>query len=322
MLSISNLIKIKSILMRSFFGRLIIKIYHYVFAIPLVKINAYRYKFIKGKLKNVKFYTIDDTFSMLVNDQKTLCRFGDGEISWIFRDSKGYFGQENSLELSSRLSNILSAENDKILIGIPDFFGDMEGKYTKKRIESRNAHLAKYYKRWMGLVRDENLYVDALITRVYNGRKSGEFNEIFAKWKNVWKEKNVIIVEGEETRFGVGNDLLSSALSVKRIIAPAENAFDKYEEILSVTKKYVSEDILVLISLGPTATVLAYDLGSAGYQSIDIGHLDIEYEWYQAKANKKQAIPGKYVNEAGGASNIEISADILSIYKSEIIEFV
>jgi len=30
--------------------------------------------------------------------------------------------------------------------------------------------------------------------------------------------------------------------------------------------------------LGPTTTVLAYDLYKNGYQAIDIGHVDLEHE--------------------------------------------
>ena len=37
----------------------------------------------------------------------------------------------------------------------------------------------------------------------------------------------------------------------------------------------------VLIALGQTATVLAYDLSEAGLQAIDPGHVDVEYEWYR-----------------------------------------
>jgi hypothetical protein len=37
-------------------------------------------------------------------------------------------------------------------------------------------------------------------------------------------------------------------------------------------------DKLILIALGPTATVLAYDLAKKGYQAIDIGHLPSCYE--------------------------------------------
>lgn len=42
-----------------------------------------------------------------------------------------------------------------------------------------------------------------------------------------------------------------------------------------------------MISLGPTATVLAYDLFKAGYQAIDFGHVDVEYEWWRMGAHKK-----------------------------------
>ena len=34
-----------------------------------------------------------------------------------------------------------------------------------------------------------------------------------------------------------------------------------------------------------------------GFQAIDIGHLDIEYEWFLSHANKKTRVENKYVNE-------------------------
>ena len=52
--------------------------------------------------------------------------------------------------------------------------------------------------------------------------------------------------------------------------------------------------------MGPTATALAYDLYKLGYQAIDVGHIDIEYEWYLRKAREKINIKNKFVNEAGG----------------------
>ena len=48
-----------------------------------------------------------------------------------------------------------------------------------------------------------------------------------------------------------------------------------------------STDSIILIALGPTATVLAYDLSKRGYQAIDVGHIDIEYEWFLNNASKK-----------------------------------
>ena len=55
-----------------------------------------------------------------------------------------------------------------------------------------------------------------------------------------------------------------------------------------------------MIALGPAATVLSYDLAKAGYHALDIGHLDIEYEWFLRKATKKINIEDKWVNEVPG----------------------
>lgn len=319
--NMTTIIKIKRQLTRTIVGRTLIKIYHYMIAIPLDKIYSIKYYFIKNNFKHIKFYPDEDTFEMIKNEKKSLCRFGDGEISWIYQESKGYFGQENSKELSDRLRSILSSENKNILIGIPDFFGTMD-HYTQKHRESRNTHLAKYYKRWMELLDSDRIYVDALLTRVYYGRIDKRSEYMFKKWKSIWEDKKIIIIEGSQTRFGVGNDLLSNVHSIRRIIAPAENAFQKYNEILNISKENITEDVLFLISLGPTATVLAYDIGIYGGQAIDIGHLDIEYEWFLSGTNKKKPVIGKYVNEAGGAPNNEMPKTILNQYKSEIIKFV
>ncbi len=56
---------------------------------------------------------------------------------------------------------------------------------------------------------------------------------------------------------------------------------------------------LVLISLGPTATVLSYDISKHGIRCIDTGHIDIEYEWMCSSAQNKVAVNRKNVNEAG-----------------------
>lgn len=313
------LIKIKQKLLRSTTGRFTIKIYHYLIAIPIAKLYSLKFYLIKKSFKEINFYSFEKTIELLTNGKKSLCRYGDGEISWIYMDSNGYFGQENSKELSNRLRDILISDDESLLIGIPNFFGSME-QYSKRRIVSRNVHLGKYYKKWMALIKENKFYADALITRVYNGRIDGKSEYIFNLWKNVWKDKEIIIIEGEKTRFGVGNDLMENALDVKRIIAPAENAFSCYDKICDSAKKYIRLNVLFIIALGPTATVLAYDIAKLGGQAIDIGHLDVEYEWYLLGSPKKKAILGKYVNEAGGIFQNEFSDDILKKYSSEIIE--
>jgi glycosyltransferase family protein len=105
----------------------------------------------------------------------------------------------------------------------------------------------------------------------------------FERIKNIWDEREVVIVERKKRRLGVGNDLFENSKSIQRIICPSINAFSNYTEILNEVKK-LDKSKLILIALGPTATVLAYDLSIAGYQAIDIGHIDIVYEWYLKKS--------------------------------------
>ena len=121
------------------------------------------------------------------------------------------------------------------------------------------------------------------------------------------------------TRFGVGNDLLDNAVRIRRIEAPAVSSFDKYEEILETAKEAAGEkkDILFLIALGPTACVLAWDLFKEGYQAIDIGHLDLEYEWFLKGTGEICPVPGKYNNELPGGDVVSDIHD--EKYESEII---
>lgn len=66
--------------------------------------------------------------------------------------------------------------------------------------------------------------------------------------------------------WGRGNDLFNKCKSVKRILVPAKDTFDKYQEIygaiLKITQSY--EIDLILLAIGPTATYLAFDLYNAG----------------------------------------------------------
>ena len=105
--------------------------------------------------------------------------------------------------------------------------------------------------------------------------------------------------------------VFNNAKSIKRIICPPKNAFLVYDKIINEVIKFkIYKNILILISLGPTAVVLSYDLCKLGFQVIDIGHADIEYELYLRNYDKPSKIPFKLVNEAiGGDKNIENVTD-------------
>lgn len=95
--------------------------------------------------------------------------------------------------------------------------------------------------------------------------------------------------------------MLGNANAIFRILAPVRDAFRYYNDIIEVVKEKIPKGSLVILALGPTATVMAYDLALLGYQALDLGHFDIQYEYHIRNIHSKEPIPGKYVNEAGHA---------------------
>ena len=66
-----------------------------------------------------------------------------------------------------------------------------------------------------------------------------------------------------------------------------------------------------------TATCLSYDLSQCGYWAIDIGHVDVEYEWFKMKAKGRVPIKNKYVAESKERYITDSRVD--KLYESQII---
>lgn len=129
--------------------------------------------------------------------------------------------------------------------------------------------------------------------------------------------RKVIFVEGNQSRLGVENDLFDNAASIRRIEAPATSSFDRYDEILNAALNYAEKDTLFLVALGPTAEVLVYDLFKNGYQAVDIGHVDLEYEWYLNGSGGRCEVKTKYNNEMIGGNIVAEICD--KKFEQEII---
>ena len=163
---------------------------------------------------------------------------------------------------------------------------------------------------------------DAFISRFYMryNDKSKEKNAKYVSLlKKLWDNRKIVFIEGENSRLGYGNDLFDNAKSIERILCPKLNAFEKYDEIIDYITKNVDKSKLLILALGATATILSYDLSNMGYQALDLGHIDIEYEWFLMKATKKEPVSNKYVSECN--SDGEVSNDsLLAEYKDQIIK--
>lgn len=261
--------------------------------------------------------SIDETLNDLLSGNRSLCRFGDGEFASISGKLRAKFTTVFYPELSSRLTEVLNSNDDNIMIAIADNYGDLSDYSPQSRREIRNYMTPEVRLEHSALLQKDTIYYNAYITRPYMFlyENRDKMQDYWNRIKSLWKGRDIIIIEGANTGMGVGNDLLNNAKSIKRIIAPSVDAFGSYNDILNRALEQPG-DALYLVALGPVATVLAYDLARSGRRAIDIGHLDIEYEWMK-RDSYRAVIPNKYVNEADNGSTPEPITDPL--YKDQII---
>ncbi len=271
-----------------------------------------------GVYKTPVIKSSEDLLKKIIREHRSLCRFGDGELELMRGKARPWF-QDVNIQLSERLKEIFYSEKEEVLIAVSNNFGNLDC-YTQNAADEIRAYLSNSNTRneVMELLGTEREYFDAYVSRPYlMYRDKGHAERIFALLKTLWSKRNILLVEGEYVRTGVGNDLFQNAASLRRILCPYANAFDQYEEILKRIKENVKSGDLLLLCLGPTATVLAYDICLYGIQAIDLGQIDNEYEWFLKGAMKREAIEGKAVPELEGSHESDESGD--REYRKQII---
>lgn len=262
----------------------------------------------------------EDSLRMILDNKCSIARFGDGEFNLILGKSIGF--QNFDEKLSKRLKKVLVSHIDNLEIGLPDVFGNLSS-YEKKSSRFWKAYMGVNRKKIVQMLDINKIYLNTNMTRFWTGYKDKEqVAIIISLYKRIWKDRDIIFVEGEFTRMGVGNDLFEDAKSTRRILCPARNAWDNYNKILkTILELNFSKEVLFILALGPTATILSYDLTKNGYQALDLGHIDVQYEYYLRKANGKIPLEGKYVNE-NIAGRVVSDSIIDDDYKNSIITIV
>lgn len=261
--------------------------------------SLYRYIFkdyLKFRqLRKTPIINNENTIKHIINNHVSVSRFGDGEFSLVAGYDTGF--QKFNKEIGNKLKEILNSQCTNHITCIPHIW---KQPYILK------YEAFEYWSSWLinnlstkilPYLSNNKTYYDSCFTRFYIDYPNDKnAKKLLLLMKQIWNQQNICFIEGEKSRLGVGNDLFNNANSIKRILCPSTNAFNVYDQIIEKVKEQ-PKDTLFLIALGMTATCLAYDLSKLGYWAIDIGHVDVEYEWFLMKAKKKVAIPNKYVAE-------------------------
>ena len=235
----------------------------------------------------------------IVNNRRSMARFGDCEFSTIAHIIRQNYQSVVDDNLSQRLIEVLNCEDEGLMIGLADNYGNLDTYTIIAQLDIRHYLPPEVRRTHLALLKPNKTYYNAYITRPYVLYADNQTDAPALRFKNlkrIWDKRDCIFVEGCYTRLGYGNDLFDNANSIKRILCPAENAFFQYDKILETCLQQ-DKDVLFLIALGPTASVLAYDLFKAGHQAVDIGHIDMEYEWFLQGKGRRTPVKGKYNNE-------------------------
>lgn len=261
------------------------------------RLENYPYELGLGRQPKIKSSV--ELLKIVIEKKASVCRFGDGELELMRGKERPWF-QDASEKLSIRLREVFNSRESNIILAVSNNFGSLEC-YTEDAADGIRDYLYRGDREEIIECFDlQYTYYDAYVSRPYILYKNkGPAKVIFNLLKKIWWKRSVLIVEGKYTRMGVGNDLLDGVKNVRRIICPDSNAFGYYERIIFSIRKNAMEGELILISLGPTATVLAYDLAKDGFQTFDIGQIDNEYEWFLRQVDERIEIPGKTVAELG-----------------------
>ncbi|KAA9298694.1 MULTISPECIES: SP_1767 family glycosyltransferase [Aerococcus] len=258
-----------------------------------------------------RILSIDESLDYIRSHHPSVARFGDGEMAIISGLSVHY--QHYDPKLADRLKEILGRTSDEdFMVCLPDIFTGWD-RYQEQFYDFWQDNLSIYRKAYARLC-TADWYGNSFISRPYidlvDKTPSARY---FDKLKALWQDRDLLIVEGMYSRSGVGNDLFKGAKSVRRIIGPHKNAFSQIEQIESAILEE-HKGALVLLMLGPTAKVIAYDLYHELDQVIDLGHIDSEYEWFLMGADHKVKLPAKHTAEHNYDENIDeaVNADYLS----------
>lgn len=214
-----------------------------------------------------------ETLKKIIDEKKSIARFGDGELRLILGQSLGKVGSFNEYQiynekLSERLKHILKNPTDNCLVAI-NRFTDPNNDETicENNLTYWENYWLDYWPELKKYYNNEYTYYSSSLTRL-SVFKENPLEDI----KKIWEDKKVLFVVGDGSHFIEEDRLFNNVKQSEFLIARGKSSFQEYDDTIEKIKKY-DKDWLILIALGPSATILAYDLSQDGYQALDIGHL-------------------------------------------------
>lgn len=238
--------------------------------------NFYKYFRKCSYFEKYTFLDAEQTLNYLLKSEKSFIRFGDGEFNFLYGIETHF--QKYDPFLKSILLEIVKnhTPNSSYILGIPIL--------PIEKINYNSLQKKRKLKTW---IRTEMFMKNKLSEKCVYGDpfifRRAAVNEKLNISK-LWENKIVLLV-GSLTKYFRYRQL---EITKKQYLidCPNNNAFKEWKNIINNILEVIAinnlnkEDIVILISLGPTAKVIAYELSKKDLIVYDIGHhFDLKYRY-------------------------------------------
>lgn len=191
-------------------------------------------------------------------DGMNLARFGDGEI----KIARGHDAKSQPWHpgLQRQLLAVLARPGSRCVACIPNIAGPVKSPKEPFWAQYRKDEAVRLY--------DPRLtYGSSFITRP-DSSPTALGDDYWDALERLWRGRHVVAVGGSHKSLKA--DDLVGAASVEEVDAPRTNAWTRQGELLHRLK---DEKRLVIMCIGATATVLAWELAKVGVHALDLGHV-------------------------------------------------
>ena len=226
-----------------------------------------------------------ETVQRLKRERISFARYGDGEIRLMFHYYSQLRFQKSNAKMARELKDLFSLDTNvcpshKVMIGLPDRMrGDTFWNFT----------WAEFWPDIKGMLQEGAVYGNAHVSRpeIFNMYKE----EAVRAWRDVWAGEKICIITGEGSRFDLDDDLFDNVIEHSFVYSKPDNAYVDIDRTTSEVVSKTQKNVLCLVALGPTGTLLVNRLAQLGFWAIDIGHITASYRQVFKGGRRPESLP-------------------------------
>lgn len=152
----------------------------------------------KKVIGHYKIATPEETIEEIINENRSIARYGDGEFDFIYGIGMNY--QKYNEKLAKRLKEVLKSNEKDLLIGIPNVVNlEYCNEYTGIAIEFWPKWINKYKFKLLKILDKKRQYYSAQISRFYLDYKDKSNKaEYVKKIKKIWDKRMLLLLKARK----------------------------------------------------------------------------------------------------------------------------